>query len=215
MTTTIPQDLIAELPENVTIDDCEITTIAALEAAHHDVATGVPLADDTLVVVLPGWTADDGNAEIEYRDCDDRRAAGQQYVDGGDWGDRESTSWVKVYTWRDALALDDDGEITTISFDREAAKVTIEPIEPDCEDGQSHDWQSPIEVVGGLDENPGVFGSGGGVKITEVCRHCGCYRDTDTWAQDMSDGEQGLTSVSYREPDDESLAWAHPSDEEE
>ena len=38
---------------------------------------------------------------------------------------------------------------------------------------------------------------GGGVVIAEVCVQCGCKRTTDTWAQDRSTGEQGLTSVGY------------------
>ena len=33
----------------------------------------------------------------------------------------------------------------------------------------------------------------------EVCRHCGCKRTTDTWAQNRETGEQGLREVSYEE----------------
>jgi hypothetical protein len=82
----------------------------------------------------------------------------------------------------------------------EAASETVdcEPDEPDCERGSTaHDWQSPYEIVGGIRENPGVWGSGGGVIIHEVCVICGCGRTTDTWAQNPANGEQGLTSVSY------------------
>jgi hypothetical protein len=82
----------------------------------------------------------------------------------------------------------------------------VDPEEPDCS-AADHDWCSPIEVVGGIDSNPGVWGHGGGVKITEVCRHCGGYRITDTWAQRQDTGEQGLESVEYHEADDASLAW--------
>lgn len=81
---------------------------------------------------------------------------------------------------------------------RDSHKVAIEPAEPACSHGEGHDWQSPVEIVGGIDENPGVRGSGGGVIIDECCMHCGCQRQTDTWAQDRTDGEQGLTSVTYR-----------------
>jgi hypothetical protein len=77
--------------------------------------------------------------------------------------------------------------------------VTCEAEEPDCDDDQEHDWQSPIALVGGCKENPGVHGHGGGVLITEVCRHCGCKRVTDTWAQNPTTGEQGLRSVEYEE----------------
>jgi hypothetical protein len=77
--------------------------------------------------------------------------------------------------------------------------VALDPSEPDCEEGHEHDWGSPHEVVGGLTENPGVFGHGGGVLIHEVCAHCGSHRHTDTWAQRPDTGQQGLTSVRYEE----------------
>jgi hypothetical protein len=77
--------------------------------------------------------------------------------------------------------------------------VTLEAPAPDCEDGETHDWQSPHCLVGGLTENPGVHGNGSGVIITEVCRHCGCKRVRDTWAQNPTTGEQGLESVEYEE----------------
>jgi hypothetical protein len=83
--------------------------------------------------------------------------------------------------------------------------TTIDPDEPDCT-GDGHDWQSP-EMLGGLSENPGVVGHGGGVIVTEVCAHCGRYRTTDTWAQNRSTGEQGLTSVEYTVADNRSEQW--------
>lgn len=73
--------------------------------------------------------------------------------------------------------------------------------EPDCAEGLEHEWESPIEVVGGIESNPGVWGKGGGVVRTEVCAHCGCERTTDTWAQDSS-GRQGLTEVTYETDSD-------------
>ncbi len=77
--------------------------------------------------------------------------------------------------------------------------VEIDPVAPNCADGSrdGHDWQSPIEIVGGVKENPGVWGHGGGVMIHAVCMRCGCARITDTWAQDRATGRQGLTSVSF------------------
>jgi hypothetical protein len=77
--------------------------------------------------------------------------------------------------------------------------VTLEAPEPDCEIGETHNWQSPHCLVGGLEENPGVHGHGGGVVITEVCLHCGCKRVRDTWAQNPTNGQQGLESVEYEE----------------
>lgn len=39
------------------------------------------------------------------------------------------------------------------------------------------------------------------MTITTACRHCGCGRTVDTWAQDPETGEQGLRSVTYRPGD--------------
>lgn len=73
---------------------------------------------------------------------------------------------------------------------------TLLPTEPDCIDEDGHDWQSPYKLVGGLRENPGVWGRGGNVVVQEACVKCGCGRITDTWTQNPSDG---VTSITYRE----------------
>lgn len=85
--------------------------------------------------------------------------------------------------------------------------LTIDPPAPDCADECEHDWQTPYTVVGGVRENPGVWGSGHGqVRCTSVCSHCGTYVTIDYGATDRSNGSQ-MTSTSYREPDELSLAW--------
>jgi len=59
-------------------------------------------------------------------------------------------------------------------------------------------------------------GHGGGVSILEVCALTGWYRVTDTWATCPATGEQGLESVSYRQPHDASYEWiASLADEED
>ena len=111
----------------------------------------------------------------------------KKWIAEGDYDTDEGTVWVHGYL----LELDRDDTAA------ECIEVTIEPPEPDCEDGREHDWQSPVELVGGIKENPGVWGHGGGVVIHEVCMHCGTERVTDTWAQDPDTGRQGLHSVAY------------------
>jgi len=151
-------------------------------------------------LVLPGWVADDGNAEVYYPHAESGAEAAQEYIDGGDWGDPESTEWVTVHTWQVVVALSASGEYVTGTFGRESHMVAVEPEEPECPEGE-HEWASDHSVVGGCESNPGVFGSGGGVVITEHCRHCGTYREIDTWAQDPQTGTQGLRSVRYRDAD--------------
>ena len=141
------------------------------------------------------YLCDDGNAEVRIV-ATSRAAAAQEYVDGGDWGEITETGWITVRVW-----------LASGRGERTAHTVAIQPAEPDCAGADAHDWQSPHEVVGGCEENPGVRGHGGGVIIREVCASCGCYRETDTWAQNRETGEQGLRSVEYRSADESSLAW--------
>lgn len=129
----------------------------------------------------------DGSIDIE---ADSPTAAAQAFVDGGDWGPIESIVWVDVRV----IELDADGEETG---DDDLHTVEIDPPEPDCRDGEEHVWDSPHELVGGCEQNPGVRGNGGGVVVQSVCMICGCGRRVDTWAQRPDTGEQGLTSVSY------------------
>jgi len=129
------------------------------------------------------YTVDDGHWPASIEASSPRKAA-VAYVSDGDWGDSDSTQWVTV---RVTLGDDSLGDY----------KIPVEPPEPPCVDDEDHDWRSPRALVGGIKENPGVWGHGGGVVIHEVCMRCGCGRITDTWAQDPEDGEQGLTSVRY------------------
>lgn len=159
-----------------------------------DAIDGAELVEDCLVLEPGTYHADDGNAEMEY-ECDCGKDAAQEYVDGGDWGSSSKTSWIEVRTWRNGI--DGDGEVHAV--DKEHHTIAVDPEVPDCLDGHDHRWKAPHSLVGGCKENPGVHGHGGGVTIHEVCTICGCGRVTDTWAQNPSNGEQGLTSVEYRD----------------
>lgn len=157
------------------------------------------------------YRCDDGYGEaVEYDGVESARAAAERYVDDGAYAaDGEddtprATTWVTVH----CVPIDDDGEILE-DEDDPWIKIQVDPIPPKClrltasdqrtgDDGRDeHDWA----------DYQGPVGHGGGVIYTEVCRHCGVYRETDSWAQDPSDGEQGLDSVEYRPADEESLAW--------
>lgn len=80
----------------------------------------------------------------------------------------------------------------------DSGTVTIDPPEPPCDRDYSkeHTWESPHEIVGGMRENPGVFGKGGGVFCVSVCK-CGWTKTEDSWATRPDNGRQGLESVSY------------------
>jgi hypothetical protein len=107
-------------------------------------------------------------------------------VDSSNYCEITETIWIDV-----RVCCKETGEDASDS-------VALDPPVPKCARGaREHDWQSPHRIVGGLVENPGVWGHGGGVVIREVCMQCGCGRVTDTWAQKPATGEQGLESVSY------------------
>lgn len=138
------------------------------------------------------FVCNDGTAEIEI-EADTAQEAAQEYVDGGDWGDGTSTIWIDV----SCTPLDENGE--KVTDEAKWVTITLEPDEPKCSDGKGHDWTS--EGEGGLEENPGVFGNGGGVLIYQHCRNCGLRKIIDTWAQRTDTGEQGLRSVEYESED--------------
>ncbi|MEI9951851.1 MAG: hypothetical protein WDO74_23430 [Pseudomonadota bacterium] len=130
---------------------------------------------------------DQGVAEnCEAHDLDDARNEARAWVARGDYGEIESTIWLDV--WIDDLEA---GELA------DKLTVALDPQPPKCEPGESHDWQAPHDLVGGIKENPGVWGHGGGVIMLDACALCGCKRVTDTWAQRPDNGQQGLTSVRY------------------
>ena len=124
-------------------------------------------------------------------------------------GPEELWDWV---TPGEATARHHCAVIDTWTGEEHHETHTVEPDEPQCIDGgHRHGWGSPIEIVGGIKDNPGVHGKGGGVLIHEVCRRCGHHRHTDTWATDGQTGEEGLRSVSYTQPDAASEAYAAAS----
>lgn len=187
--------------ETITIDPTSLASLAnavALGLTTPEMLAdwiGVDLIEDCLVLDGSPIYADDGTAEIEYDSDTSADDAAMAYVESGSWGEITETSWVSVYTHR--KGVDRNGAI--IHVERRRHKIELAPEEPECIDGHDHVWESPYRILGGCQENPGVWANGGGVIIHECCMVCGCRRTTDTWAQDMSDGEQGLTSTSYSE----------------
>ena len=184
-------------------DECAtVIAQALLDDLEPDLALKVVQAHTDPIIM-----ADDGNAEVEMV-SDSFAEAAQEYVDDGDWGDScLSTDWVTIYVWRRWIL----GDIV-IDEERESFSIAIEPQEPECLNESGHEWVTPYKVLGGLPENPGCWGHGGGIIQHEVCVHCGTLRTTDTWAQRRDTGEQGLTSITYtmlheHDFEDSWLAW--------
>ena len=81
----------------------------------------------------------------------------------------------------------------------------INPPEPESD--HEHQWDSVQKIEGGLKENPGVWGHGGGVIVSYHCKHPGCYvtMTKDTWAQNPATGQQGYETVVYGELDEDDM----------
>lgn len=127
---------------------------------------------------------------VDAADIEKAKELAQAWAEDASWDTSEGTIWVAVHIFAPDTSEEDGW------YDELELQVTINPPEPDCTESE-HDWQAPVEIVGGIEENPGVWGHGGGVVMHEVCLHCGCERITDTWAQNRETGEQGLESVRY------------------
>ncbi len=197
-----------EIDGSTTLDITDVAAVAAhLGMTEDDECTpdgidwgytGGP-AEGAPVFLVGGWYADDGNCAVHYEHATSGSEAAREYVADGDWGDGSGTAWVTVHYWQECVSIDDSGARITGRYAEGSEDVAIEPGEPECAPGGEHDWRAPYSLVGGIKENPGVQGHGGGVICREVCVRCGCERVTNTWAQNPANGTQGLTLVSYEE----------------
>lgn len=91
--------------------------------------------------------------------------------------------------------------------------VVIHPPEPRCHAAcdDRHRWESPHALVGGIKENPGVWGAGGAsIRIKEVCVLSGTMKTTTTPSQGV-ESEFDHTVITYEENavDVEALAEFH------
>jgi hypothetical protein len=126
--------------------------------------------------MIKGYTLrDDGGSteEITATDLDDAREQAREWVADGEWNLDEGPAHIDVRIERGGETVD------TIT-------VHLEQNPPKCEGKHEHDWASPLSVVGGISENPGVWGHGGGVTISSCCTRCGAKRIVDTAATDSS-----------------------------
>ena len=118
----------------------------------------------------------------------------------GNWAEFRETSYHQVVVWaidEQATAADKKKSHWTYA---DTFTLPWDPPEPDCSEAE-HDWE---------DYSP-VMGSGGGVKWSEKCPHCGLVKERDTWAQ-AETGEQGLDSTTYVDDDyDEDDEWREDS----
>lgn len=142
-----------------------------------------------------------GHADDDEMDDEELEAAfGAIFGRAPDAHDREQGLWSLLVS-----AVDADGKETGQSWSIEVI-VGDDEDEPDCVEGQEHDWQSP-EWLGGCRENPGVWGIGGTqIASQTVCSLCGAYRN---YTSESTPGNCPRTPsvTTYEVADERSEEW--------
>lgn len=140
---------------------------------------------------MPKYALVEDGCEFQTVEAESAEAALADFdpEESADYDTSRGTVWVRIHA-RNVDDREDDASRT----------YQIDQDEPPCPGGDEHDWQTPHDIVGGVKENPGVVGHGGGIIMAECCMHCGMRKKTDTWAQNPDDGTQGHTTVTYSEP---------------
>lgn len=190
---------------------CAVCAGASPSGARCVAAIQSEIADAARDTMRDAWLESDEPRDWE---CSDDGASwtviarpseiSEQLLDAVDDYDRENPREPLRYDLR-ARALDPvSGEPLRQDQVRESGWLDGE--EPECSSDDGHDWQAPYSLLGGLRENPGVWGSGPGVTSRRVCGHCGAYEIHESARQDPGTGEFGSVT-SYADADDESLAW--------
>jgi hypothetical protein len=156
---------------------------------------------------------------------------GREWIEDGDWSGvgAENADENGETTYRTIeleccvreIVLDDNGETDddeTDDGDYWNCSGEYSDQLPECEapdsdfglderDDEGHVWESPYSLVGGLRENPGVWGgSGTSMSFESVCARCGKYRrEYEPGSQRNPD--EALREITIRDRDEESEAW--------
>lgn len=152
---------------------------------------------------------DSGASEIISADSlEEAIEAAEEWAADGSYDERVM---VSVYVHE----LNDDGELLDGWYygDGHNANSEVaagpEPERTECgENDDDHNWQTPVELVGGCAENPGVFSTGGTrFDYRAVCSKCGMYKHSWSQGTQRNPGDQD-EGVEYETADSRSLRWA-------
>lgn len=130
-------------------------------------------------------TLADAKQEAEERVTD--------WVNGGDWGDNGAVVDVRWTLSVDGEEVWSDSTAVGVEPDHDAL-VEAAGGDTSCQ----HDWTS--EGEGGLDENPGVWSTGGtSMSFASHCRKCGLHRNEHHTGSQRNPGEHD--TVHYEQPE--------------
>lgn len=140
------------------------------------------------------WEAGDelGSSEMLPAEMDlcEAKEAWDEWTRGGEWGQDGAvvSGWIIPAGWR--------GHDTHVSCEIEPdheALINAAGGDTDCD----HDWTA--EGEGGLDENPGVWSTGGtSMTFATHCRVCGLHRVEHSTGSQRNPGEHD--TVEYEQP---------------
>ena len=147
---------------------------------------------------------DSGASEIiEADSLEEALEAAREWASEGSYQER-----VMVQVYVDEI--DEDGEAIPGEYASDEVLAGPEPRPEETECGtedDDHEWQSPLELVGGCTENPGVWSTGGtSFRFDYVCVKCGMYKTVETSGAQRNPGELA-ESVEYAAADAQLLAW--------
>jgi hypothetical protein len=152
---------------------------------------------------------DDSGAteDVEFDDENEARSGiaseCQEWVEGGEWGDNGAAISVYWTLYEDGDEIDSGFETVDIEPNHDAL-IKAAGGDTDCD----HDWTS--EGEGGLDENPGVWSTGGtSMTFRSHCRTCGLKRTEHHTGSQRNPGEHD--TVEYEQPD----SWCPECEHEE
>lgn len=106
--------------------------------------------------------------QVEANSAEEALNKAEELVGTPDYSLYNIDNYPARITWW-AVAVENDE-------DRAHRDYYIDAVEPVCLEDE-HNWRERE-----------CRGQGGGVLVTEVCKHCGWTRYTDTWHQDPRDG---------------------------
>jgi len=125
-----------------------------------------------------------------------------------------ASNWIKDGSWDGKFMADvtiqevDDLQEDIGNSWGISVEVGDDPKPPDCREDHDHKWDSPVEVVGGIDENPGVWSTGGTTIVFKtVCRHCGVYKKETAYGSQRNPGQ--CDTVEYIDPDEASIEYVN------
>ena len=147
---------------------------------------------------------DSGASEIvEAESLEAALEQAREWAADGDYDERVS---VRVYVDE----IDEDGNAIPGEHASDSVDAGPEPCPEvtECgEEDEDHDWESPLELVGGLRENPGVFSIGGtAFRYETVCRNCGMYKTVTDAGMQRNPGQLDR-EIEYTPANERSLAW--------